>query len=183
MPELKFIQVALSLKARVPLRVLEEHVPISIAALAEDLADQVMAQVRAEGLGYYPALDYFRDHGGVDDEALGLLDQVTWLAAEYLRREIRQQLRGIFSQVRIEGLQAMAFTMPRVRPGQLNHAISLTQHLNPSVLKADLHLGILQRRVTAEGLPAFARRMVLRWLGPQVDALDITQVHPLAEPQ
>ncbi len=179
MPDLNVASVALTLRAHVLRDELEQHLPIAIDLLANDLAGQVFHAVRTEKLGYYPALDYFRTHPGVDTGVLDMVEQVAWLAAESIGKLIRQRLRGIFSTVRIEGLQSLAFTMPRVRVGQPNAEMLLAQHFDPSSVKADLYLSLLQRRVTTEGLGGFSRRMLTRWLGPHVERLEISSVRTL----
>ena len=179
MTDLKVASVVLSLKARVPKTELEQQMPIEIDTLAGDLAVQVMQYVRAEKLGYYPALEFFRSHGGIDVDAFDLAEQVAWLAAEAMRKALRVHLRGIFSTVRVEGLQSLAFTLPRIRVGQANAETLLTQHFDPSMIKADLRLSLLQRKAASEGLEGFSKRMVSRWLGPQVEALEVTNARLL----
>jgi hypothetical protein len=130
----------------VPEEVVEQQVGYLPWVLGENLAGQVDSYVMEEHLGYYPALDYFREFPRVVDPALiHLIDEVATFCANYARRELRQRLSRLFSRVQVEQLQCTAYTMPRMRPHRSNGPMELAQHYSPDTLKMELLLSAIQK--------------------------------------
>jgi hypothetical protein len=103
------VTIASSLTVTVPEEVVEAQLGYLPWVLGENLAGQVDTYVMEERLGYYPALDYFRDRPeAVDQALLQLIDEVATFCASYARRELRRRLSRVFSNVQIEQLEKMA---------------------------------------------------------------------------
>lgn len=142
----EIITIASSLTVSVPEEVVEQQVGYLPWVLGENLAGQVDTYVMEERLGYYPALDYFRDHPeAVDQALLHLIDEVASFCASYARRELRHRLTRVFSSVQIEQLQCTAYTMPRMRPNRSNGPMELARHYAPDTLKMELLLSSIQK--------------------------------------
>lgn len=140
------VTIASSLTVSVPEEVVEAQVGYLPWVLGENLAGQVDTYVMEEHLGYYPALDYFRDLPDVVDPALlALIDEVATFCASYARRELRRRLSRVFSSVQIEQLQCTAYTMPKMRPNRSNGPMELARHYAPDTLKMELLLGSIQK--------------------------------------
>lgn len=140
------VTIAASLTVSVPEQVVEQNVGYLPWVLGENLAGQVDSYVMEQGLGYYPALDFFRDHPeAVDPALLQLIDEVASYCAAYTRSELRRRLSRVFSNVQFEQVQCLAYTMPRVRPQRGNAPAELARHYTPDTLKMELLLSTIQR--------------------------------------
>lgn len=165
------VTIASSLTVSVPEEVVEAQVGYLPWVLGENLAGQVDTWVMEERLGYYPALDYFRGiPEAVDQALLHLIDEVATFCANYARRELRNRLSRVFSNVQIEQLQCTAYTMPRMRPNRSNGPMELAQHYTPDTLKMELLLSSIQRghfegeeRMAMDKVSRFAREPFSRF--------------------
>lgn len=161
---LSIAQLDCRVELTVPSPAVELHTGYQPAALGQSLARQVDAYVRAHALGYYPALDYFRDQPtAVDPALLLLLDEVAAFCAAYARRELRRRLTGAFSSLRFGHIQALAYALPHARPNRPDALRALAAHLNPSRLRFDLLLGVVHKGGT-EGLEEEAAGRFTHWV-------------------
>ncbi len=159
------VTIASSLTVSIPEEMVEQQVGYLPWVLGENLAGQVDTYVMEERLGYYPALDFFRDQpGAVDQALLQLIDEVAAFCANFARSELRRRLSRVFSNVQIEQLQCTAYTMPRMRPNRSNGPMALAQHYSPDSLKMELLLSSIQKghfdgeeRMAMDKLSRFAR--------------------------
>lgn len=184
MTRLHMATVALTVRLRLSEEAMASYLSASPQVVGEELAQAVQAVVRAQKLGYFPALEYFRAEPGIDDALLDAVDHIAWLATTVVRDEVRRRLRPVFASVRFSALQTLAFTLPPVRPGQPRALERLAQHYTPDTVKADLLLDLVQRgappaEATGEGtgedgLGHLAAQMVTRWLEPCFAELEIT---------
>lgn len=145
-----------TVEAQLALTVAEELVEQNLGylpwLLGENLAGQVDAWVMEQGLGYYPALDFFRDKPTVVDPALlSLMDQVAMFCADYSQRELDRRLRRLFSRVSIPHVQCLAYTMPRVRHSRNAAPDELARHYAPNRLRLTIHMSSIQKQ-TFDGL-------------------------------
>jgi hypothetical protein len=178
---LNFTRVAISLQVRVPETALERHLAATPRVVAENLAEQVMAYEHEHTLGYYPAIDFFQQHGGVEPELIDALENISWVLTSMVRNEIRLRLRPVFSQLKIESLKTLAFTMPTVRPGQQNAKANLISHFSATSVKVNLIATLLQKIVDTKASARMAESMCYRWLKEHFSAIDVTSVHVLSE--
>ncbi|MBE0511023.1 MAG: hypothetical protein K0A95_00115 [Chromatiales bacterium] len=147
--------------------------------LGENLAGQVDAWVMEQGLGYYPALDYFRSlPEAVDPALIALIDQVALFCADLSRRELRRSLQRAFSRVAVNHEQCLAYTMPRVRPSRGGAPEALARHYAPNTLKLQIQLSTVQRG-EFEGAEQLALDKLRRWGGPGFSRFEILALRPL----
>lgn len=178
---LNFTSVAVSLQLSVPETSLERHLAASPHVVAENLAEQVMAYERDHALGYYPAIDFFQQHGGVEPELIEALENISWVLTSMVRNEIRLRLRPVFSQLKIESLKTLAFTMPTVRPGQQNAKARLISHFSATSVKVNLIATLLQKIVDTHAAAKMTESMCYRWLKDHFSTIDVTSVHVLED--
>lgn len=176
---LNFTRVAVSLQVSVPETALERHLAATPRVVAENLAQQVIAYEREHGLGYYPAIDFFQHHGGVEPELIDALENISWVLTSMVRNEIRLRLRPVFSQLKIESLKTLAFTMPTVRPGQQKTEAGLVSHFSATTVKVNLIATLLQKIVDTRAAAKMAESMCYRWLKEHFNSIDVTSVHVL----
>ncbi len=179
MVTIHIVRVALTCRIRIALEFLERQLVASPRTVGERLETQVRAYVEANRLGYFPPLDFFRKHGGIDPDLLKAADNIAWLVTTTIRQEIRRRLNHIFSNVRVESVQSLAFTMPAVRPHQANARDALIKHFTPNAAKAVLVLSMISKQQANQLTERMARQRVLRLLGRHFEALDVTSAHVL----
>lgn len=149
--------------------------------LGENLAGQVDAWVMEQRLGYYPAIDFFRDKPQVVDPALlQLIDEMGRFGEEYSRRELRRRLRGAFSHVDVERIQLEAYAMPRIRPSQPKSPELLARHYAPATFRVELLLGMIQRG-EVDGLQRFINQRIQQWAKPAFESLELLSTRLLSE--
>lgn len=161
---LYFIKLDLSLRVEIDDEVLSQHSVAAPQIVAHELALAISDSVREQGLGYYPALDYFRSQGGIDEDLLDAEESLAWLACRLVREEIQKKLRAAFSTMKFLELQAQAYTMPTVRPGQNNALEQLTKHYSTNFIKVDMAVSLIQKKPADDNLLRYARQMTSRWL-------------------
>ena len=179
MASLHTVKAVLSATVVVPDLVFERHSGFCPHRVAEQLAEQLDAYARQESLGYYPALDYGRERGAVDEQLIAALDQLTWLASSLVREELRSRLRPLFASVQVQSMQALVYSMPQVRPGQASTARRLVEHLTPNRVRFDLLLTLLRKSADSVGLEAYIRGVCHRHLSQAFDTIDIANIKVL----
>ncbi len=136
----------------------EQNVGYLPWVIGENLAGQVDAHVNEQRLGYYPALDYFREWpNAVDPALLELCTQLGQWVEAYARRELRRRLSRAFSSVTLEEARLAAFAMPRVLPSRDGAPAQLALHYSPNRLRLELRLGLLSK----QGQDRFEPRVLL----------------------
>jgi hypothetical protein len=155
----RVVHVALSLRLTVGADVLRRRVGELAERLGDRLAERVQAAVVHDRIGYFPALDYFAGHDGVETPLLDAARRVASVACDYALDTVPSRLWGIFSSVKLEHVQAMAFTLPRVTPHQPDARTALAAHYSPDTVRLDIVLGIVQKGAPKEG---YARAVASR---------------------
>jgi hypothetical protein len=168
-----FVTVAVHLTVTLPADALERRAASAAVVVGAALAEAVDDYVRREGLGYYPALGYFREVGGMDESLLDAAAGLAWLATELAQEELKRRLRQVFSRVEVDAVQPVAFTLPAVRPGQKGALERLARHYTPDTLKVGLLLTSLQKHAATLGMEQSVRRTLWRWLRERFAAMDI----------
>lgn len=179
MSPLHIARIALAAKMTLPPLALERHLPCPPSRIGEELAHQVHEYVLQQALGYYPALGFFQVGGGIDPALLDAAEQTAWLASRLLQEEVLVKLRAAFSTVRFEASQAIAFTLPLVRPGQADALPALARHYTPDTLRVELLLSLVQRTPDTGSTDKLAEHLVMRWLAPSLRSLEITAARVL----
>jgi hypothetical protein len=167
-------KVFINLKVWMLDEVWEEHMAASPLVVGEQLAEQVDLYTRKQQLGYYPALEFFREQGLIEKDLLDAADNISWLMARLAREEIRKCLRAAFSSVSFETVQTLAFTMPPVRPGQPDAYQKLVEHFTPNALKIDLVVNMIRRNPENEGIERFAKQVLSRWIKDSFARVEVT---------
>ncbi len=174
-----------TLEAQIDVRVAEQDLQqLSVAQPAEvgrQLAAAVLEAVRAESLGYFPALSHFEENGILHEDLLEATHALVWLASQRARTLIMTRLRPIFSTVRVQQVHARLYTLPSIRSGQLNLLDALAEHYDPAALKINLQLSLIQKQpAQAEALESYTRKMLWKWLKERFDHLEVGSVHALS---
>jgi hypothetical protein len=142
------------------------------------LAEQVLARVERDGLGYFPAVDYFRNDADMDPDLLEALDHIAWFVTGLVRDEVSRWLGPAFSRLQVETAQCTALTMPPVRRTQRNALDALARHYTPDTVKLALTADSVAREPhpDPQAVTRKARHEVSRWLGTRFEHLEVTNV-------
>lgn len=176
MAGLHTVRAVLSATVRVPDLIFERHSGFCPQRVARQLAEQIDRYARAESLGYYPALDFARERQALDEQVIAALDQLTWLASSLVREELAARLRPLFASVQVQSMQALAYSMPQVRPGQTGVTEQLAEHLAANRVRFEVLLTLLRKRAESEGLESYIRRVAHRHLGEAFDNIAIGNI-------
>jgi hypothetical protein len=182
MNQLKLVRVAVSLQVKLSAEVIEQHAVASPYIVGEELARQVAAYVQHERLGYYPALDYFRTIEEVDTDLLEAAESISWLVCGLVRDELRNRLRSVFSNVKFESVQTVAYTMPTARPGNSNALHDLVLHFTPDQVRVNLVASSIRRQDNNPEIALkLAKHQICRWLKDRFSSLEITSMRYLSQ--
>jgi len=173
-------KATLSLLVQLPEQIFSRHLPASPQIVGETLAEQVLAYVRERQLGYYPALDYFRDYpDAVDPDLLDAAEHIAWFACTQARGEIQRKLRPVFASLSFQSIQSPAFAMPAVRAHHANAAQALVRHYTPDSAKVVLQVNSIQKSAEQEAMAKWASHLVYRWLKDSFERIEITSAQGL----
>ncbi|MHB1240219.1 MAG: hypothetical protein ACYC18_06925 [Gammaproteobacteria bacterium] len=174
MTTLRLCKILLTLVVKVPHSVMDRHLPASPEVVGEELARQVHAYVQRQDLGYYPALEFLQKQEAVDSDLLAAADTIAWFVSGAAREEVRRKLRPVFSNVTFQSVQSLAFTLPGVRPGNLNALRDLAEHYALDTVKLTITVSSFQTRDDPEATRKWARHLLWRWLRDSFDSLEVT---------
>jgi hypothetical protein len=181
MTGLHVAKVELSVKVAVPVALLQKHLPAPIDKLGAQLAEETHKVVMRDSLGYYPALDYFKESGAIPGYLLDAVDEVATLATALATDQINEMLVPVFSNVTVNSVQCLAFALPTVRPGKPNAREELASHYTPNVLKLELIVSVLQKHEPEESFERYADNTVFRLLGEVFESVEISSARLLPE--
>ena len=182
MNQLSLTRVAVSLQVKVPAEAIEQHSAASPYIIGEELARQVAAYAHHERLGYYPALEYFRTVEAIEPDLLEAAESISWLVCGLVQEELKTRLRVVFSSMKIESVQTVAYTMPGIRPGSSNALHDLAQHYTPDQVRVNLVASSIRRQDNDQDVTIkLARHQICRWLKDRFSNLEITSMHYLQE--
>lgn len=167
------VHTALSLRLVVGAGPLRQRSGDLAARLGDNLAEQVQAAARDQ-LGYFPALDYFADHGGVDMRLLDDARRLASAACDYALDTVPARLWGLFSSVKLVHIQALAFTLPRVAPQRADARVALAAHYSPNAVRLDIVLGAIQKGPPKAGYARAVASRVVWNLREHFERVDIT---------
>ncbi len=176
MTRLHFRTLSLQLQLRLKTQSLQDRAAASPELVGQLAAQSVHEYAQQHQLGYYPALDYFRDEDtGFDKDLLDAIDNLAWLSAQLARNESMTQLRPVFSNVEVASVQSVCYLMPKVRPQTTDALEALATHFTPNQVKLGLKVTLLQKRANPEGLEAFTRKMAWKWLQDSFANVEVSQ--------
>ena len=176
---LGFVPVALTIQLVMAPERLEAQLSSAERSLGRTLAERVDAIVRAEKLGYYPALDYFEDHPGMDPELIGTVKALAAQIRKRVKREVQTQLWPVFSSVQIERTTTLAFTLPRVTPAQPDALARLARHYFPNAVRLELVLTTLDKQHRLDEAEKFSSSKVVRNLRDTFESVSVTATRRL----
>ena len=175
MIQLHISKIHITLLVKVAHHVLAQHLPSSPAVVGEILTKQVVEQVNKLKLGYFPALDYFQSHEGVDEDLIDTAQTIGWFAARYAREEVQRRLRPFFSTLSFQSVHTRAFSLPSVRLNQINAWQLLCNHYTPDTVKIDIIGSVLKKQQSPDGLANWAKQLFKRNLDNVFEKLDVIQ--------
>lgn len=180
---MQFDHVSLGLRLVLPDEMLRTHLSASPAEIGLELAAAIDKHCSEHRLGYYPAIEFFRQVDGFEQELIDRIEQVSWQVCKLAREEVQSRLRPIFSTVKFKSVQTEAFALPPVRPNQASALERLAEHCTADTVKLELQVSMLrkdddQRGDAAEG---YARKMMFRWLNNVFEAVEVTASSPRRE--
>jgi len=173
-PSLHIAKIELTVKAKLPREALQQHFPAPLETLGEQLAQQVVDYAEQHQLGYFPALEYFQENGGIDGYLLDAAGQISLLAVTMTKQEVARVLQPVFSSVRVGIVQSLAYTMPPMRPAQANAKKLLAEHYLPDTVKFEVFVTLMQKRPPEAGIENAARQIALRWLDEVFPEIEVT---------
>lgn len=176
---LNFIKLAINFKVRLTEESMQRHLSASPYVVGEELATQISRYAQDNNLGYYPAIDFFHQNGGIEKDLLDAAGNISWLVTNMVREEVRIRLRSVFSNIKFESLQTQAYTMPGIRPGQNNAYQLLAGHYTPDQVKVNIIASLLRKKESLPEAEQMARHQVCRWLKSRFDSLEITNVQAI----
>jgi len=153
--------------------------------IGRSLAECVDSIVRTEKHGYYPALDFFEGHAGMEPDLLVMQKALAAQIRKRVKRDVQTHLWPVFSSVHIERATTLAFTLPRVTPSQPDALTRLAQHYFPNAVRLDLVLSTLDKQHRLEDVEKFTSDKAVRNLRDTFESIHVTatrRLNGLAEP-
>ena len=147
--------------------------------IGRSLAGRVDTIVRSEKHGYYPALDYFEGHAGMQPELLVMVKTLAAQIRKRAKRDVLTHLWPVFSSVHIERATTLAFTMPRVTPAQPDALVRLAQHYFPNTVRLELVLTTLDKQHRLDEAENFSSQKVIRNLREVFESVNVTTTRRL----
>lgn len=173
---MRFDKVLITIDVQLKADDLQPYLPCSADIIGKTLADIADEYAREHKTGYYPAIDFFKTQDNVDPDLIASAEQVAWLVSKLAREIIQSKLRPVFSSVHFQSIQTLAFSMPRIRPGQADAKQLLAKHYTPDKVKIELVLTMMRRDSEAQDNRAepYARKMMFRWLESAFESIEVT---------
>lgn len=178
---MRFDKVLMIIDVQLKADELQQYLPCSADIIGQTLAQIAIEYEQENKTAYYPAIDFFKTQANddvtrVDPDLIASAEQVAWLVSKLARQIIQEKLRPIFSSVQFQSIQALAFSMPKVRPNKADAAEQLAKHYTPDSVKIELILAMMRRDSEAEDDRAepYARKMMFRWLESAFESVKIT---------
>lgn len=168
--------VRLTLRMTVTEELMQHRLSSSASKVGEELAKVIDKYSRERNLGYYPAVEFFRQVAEIDQGLIDTAEQTAWVASSVAREEVQSRLRPIFSNLKFQSIQTEAFALPAVRPGQSQAFELLVKHYTPDTIKLELLVSLLRKDddLRAGAAEGYARKMMYRWLKDVFEDVEIT---------
>lgn len=180
MAEVRLNRYLATVRVRLSEEVVLQHSPSSPEVIGNELVQQVHEYVKTHQLGYYPALEFFEQQGGLDPDLIDATESMSWLVCRLVRNEFQTRLRQVFSSVKFQTVQTIAYTMPAVRFGSANALHDLAQHYTPLSVKLEIVLSMINKRQHDEGVENFIRNALQHWLDESFESISVSSVVEVA---
>ena len=173
---MRFDRVLVIIDVQLKADSLQQYLPCSADIIGKTLASIADEYTTENKTGYYPAIEFFKTLDTVDPDLITSAEQVSWLVSKLAREIIQLKLRPIFSSVQFQSIQTLAFSLPKVRPNNVDALELLAKHYTPDKVKIELVLTMMRRDSEAEDNRAepYARKMMFRWLESEFEFVNIT---------
>ena len=180
---MQFDHLSLILRLTVAETIIQHQLSASASKIGVELASEIDNYSREHKLGYYPAIEYFRQTVVIDQGLIDSAEQMAWFVSKLAREEVQSRLRPIFSSVKFQSIQTEAFTLPAVRPNQPSAFELLVKHYTPDTIKMELLVSLLRKDgdLRGEAVEGYARKMIYRWLKGAFESVELTASVPLDE--
>ena len=181
MAEVRLKQYFATVRVRLAEEAMLQHSPSSAVVIGTELAEQVHEYAKQNQLGYYPALAFFEmenaeGRGWLDPDLIEAADSMSWLLCRLVRAEVQTHLSQVFSSVKFQAIQTMAYNMPAVRYGSRNALHDLALHYMPLSVKLDLELSIISKHQLTDGAEEFVADTLARLLGDSFELVEVSSV-------
>lgn len=176
MAEVRLRQYIATVRVRLSEEALLQHSPSSAVIIGHELTDQIHDYVKSHQMGYYPAIAYFEQQRGIDPDLIDAAENISWLLCRLVRNEFQIQLRQIFSNVKFQTVQTIAYTMPPVRYGANNALHNLLLHYTPLSVKLDIELSMISKQQSGEGVETFVSNTLHRLLKDSFESIEVSSV-------
>lgn len=182
MAGIAIIKVSLTVNTVISTETLVQEFGELALGMGQTLSEQVNRYGRENKLGYYPALDFFKQNQGIDQELLDSAEHISWLICEWTQRQIRLRLREPFSHVQFDQVQSVAYSMPRVRPSMPRALELLSDHFTPDSVRLTVITSSIERsNVNLAGYEKLAVHKFRRWLDPVFESIEISNAHVIGD--
>lgn len=187
MAEVRLRQYLATLRVKLAEEVVLQHSASSPVVIGNELATQIHEVVKQHQMGYYPALEFFSSNHfegqtGLDPDLIEATDSMSWLLCRLVRNEFQSKLRQVFSSVKFQSVQTMAYTMPPVRYGSNNALHDLALHYTPLSVKLEIVLSMISKNQPTEGVEEFISKTMYRWLNDSFESIEVSSVMELSPP-
>jgi len=173
MPSITVAKVALSLTLKMAEVLLQRHLVSSPRVMAKELAREIDAYVRNNNLGYYPAFDYFKDKEGIDQELITVIEETGWTICKLAREHLVSDLKPAFSNIQIQSIKPVAFSLPSVRLSTPDHMEHLVHHLTVSNIKVGMVASSIEKLTQTDDIEKIAERKIWRWLQEDFESIKV----------
>lgn len=172
---MRFDKVLVILNVQLKPESLQQYLPCSANIIGQTLASIADEYEKENKTGYYPAMDFFKTLDDVDPDLIASAEQVSWLVSKLARETIQSKLRPIFSSVQFQSIQTLAFSLPKVRPNNVDAVDQLSKHYTPDSVKIELIVTMMRRDSETEDDRAepYARKMMFRWLEAEFETIEV----------
>lgn len=182
MPGIAIIKVSLTVNIVISPDTLAQEFGELALGMGPALAEQIDSYSRENKLGYYPALDFFKQNDGVDQELLDSAEHISWMVCEWAQRKIRSNLREAFSNVQFDQIQSTAYSMPRIRPNMSRALALLTDHYSPDSVRLTVIVASIERsNINLAGYEKLAVHKFRRWLDSAFETIEFSDAHVITD--
>lgn len=173
--------IAISLRIRVLHQKIEQHLPTSPVIVGKELAEQISQFSHENKLGYYPALEYFKDKD-VEMDLLDAAENISIIVCDFIKEELQKYLSDDFTNIHFESLQNIAFTFPTIRFGSSNELHNLASHYSPNHVKVNIIVTVENEAIDSRSIEKSTRIKILHRLKGRFADLKINSIK-LFEPE
>lgn len=181
MSEVSLKRYLATVNVRLSEEALLQHSPSSALVVGNELTEQIHEYVKDHQMGYYPALDFFamltsEGQGGLDLDLIKTAESLSWLLCRLVRNEFQTRLRQVFSSVKFQSVQTIAYTMPPVRYGANNALHDLLLHYTPLSVKLNIELSMISKQQSGEGVEMFVAKRLHGLLNDSFELIEVSNV-------